>query len=142
MTLLKYCNDHSGNFSSPLAAYTLALMMLSVSIMTESMNLYLLCSMNEIVQCIIKTLAFRIIAWSSETYTMSQFVLEDVVKEPPKVYNRSKDISFTDRNALDKVARILYKAGKVLYKSIYFNFMPYLVILFTYVMGKMYFENL
>ena len=74
LTLLKYCNNYSGEYLSPLAAYTLALMMLSVSIMAESMNLYLVSGIIEIVKCIIKPLALSIIAWSSETPTMSQFL--------------------------------------------------------------------
>ena len=108
--------------------------MLGVSLMTEVMNLYLLCSMKEIVQCVIKTLAFRIIAQSSEMYIMPQFILEEVVKDPPKVTKRSKDISFTDRKVVDKVARGIYKVGKIIYKSLYFYFMPYLPIVFTYIL--------
>jgi hypothetical protein len=116
----------------------LSILMILVMVLAELVNLILLCTLHSIIECIIKTTALRVIAGTSDMYmdTMSGFVLEKVSKPGHAPEITRKGIKFSERSILNKVMRVIYRAVRIFYSSFYFYYMPYLVIVFTYVLGS------
>lgn len=126
LELLKYCNNHPDKFTTVWPPYTLASMLLLVSVATELANLSLVCCIDDITECIIRSVALIVVSECSEFYvnSMERFKLIQVVKDPPKITNRSKDIKFDRRSMQNKIMRVSYKCLRMIYSSVYYYFMP------------------
>lgn len=80
----------------------------------------------------------RLIAEIGDYYAgnIGNFILKEVIKEPPIIRKRTRDIGFKNRDFLDKIMRILYDMLRTLYAGFYFYFMPFTVIVFSYILGE------
>ncbi|TNV72290.1 hypothetical protein FGO68_gene10053 [Halteria grandinella] len=137
LDMQKYLANHTEQFSSRLAPYLIALMQLFGALFTEVINLCLICGQSSIMDVIINFIALGAISQIDDFYanSLSYCPVKEALENPIVVKNRSRDISFRDRNAKSKAIRLLYRFFRILYASAYFYFMPFITLIFTYLVG-------
>lgn len=123
-----------------------ALMQFVSSLLTEFLNILLICSMTDLSDIIVNCVQFQMIAQIDDFYAGSQknsFLLN-------LMRNSSLEICWTaedKKRVEEKIVtlyhkvffvgmKILYKAIRIFYSAVYFYFTPYLVVILSFVITE------
>mmetsp|Transcript_12164 Transcript_12164/g.20502 ORF Transcript_12164/g.20502 Transcript_12164/m.20502 type:complete len:120 (-) Transcript_12164:22-381(-) len=100
-----------------------------IAILTQSINLYLLTFKDTVDYCIVYFVALKVIMEMSKLYFEAQIdeSAAEVIHHHPKIKNRGRDISFSQRTLFHKFARLVYKVLRAFYCSVIFYFVPFFV---------------
>ncbi|TNV81350.1 hypothetical protein FGO68_gene15894 [Halteria grandinella] len=138
MEMLIYFANHYVSFSDGLAPLLITLMKFLSSLFTELVCLWLLCGQETVIDCIINFFALGAIGQIDDlcATTIQNCSLKDIFfdnQKMPIIRNNTK-YTLNDPKAkrCAKATILLHWILKVLYKSIYFYFMPFFIFVFAY----------
>ena len=134
--MMKYVANHPEAFTLPAFAFSVGLMKTIGGITSEIMCVVFLTSLNNVIEVIIRFMAFGSIANVDMFYSE---MLPDVqafrIKLPSgtfKVVNMNRTLDRRDHSCCIRVSRIVYKLIRIIYCSYIFYFMPFTTIWLPY----------
>lgn len=142
LNIMKMANQHPGKFveGGDKIAYILGLIQVSLAIICEVLNLFMLTFQHTISHSIIHFVAFEVIIDLSNMYfeSLMNNRLKHVVHHPPKFNEedtgpQKKPRPFKDKTCFHKVARIIYIILRCMFVSVNYYFAPYIVIYWQFV---------
>lgn len=133
--MIKYLSNHSEDFDDVDAPFLIAMMKLTSSVLTEIINIFLICGQNTIMDCIMNFIALGIICEIDKHYASSlrNFKLAKSLDRPPVIKFHSKSFNYSEKSIFVGLVRAFYKVAKTLYVSFYYYFFPFLSIYITFV---------
>ncbi|TNV81303.1 hypothetical protein FGO68_gene3035 [Halteria grandinella] len=138
MEMLTYFANHQPEFNGSLIPFMISTMKLLSSLFTELVCLWLLCGQEKVIDCIINFFALGGIGQIDDlcATTIQNCSLKSVFSDKEKmpiIRNKTK-YTLNDPNAHRgaKLIIFLHWILKVLYKSVYFYFMPFFIYAFAY----------
>jgi len=102
----------------------------------EVINIFILSKQTTVEFCIIYFVSLKVIMEVSNLYfhSLMDLKFKGIIKQPPKVVNRNRNLVFGDRSAFHQIARVFYKLVRGLYVSCVFYFVPFSVIFVQFFM--------
>lgn len=141
MNIMKLANQHPTIFvkEGDKVSYILGFIQVSLAILAEILNIYMLTFQHTIEHCIMHFVAFEIIVELGNIYfeSLMNNKLSSIVHHPPifneKQVGENKDPRpFRDRSCFHKVGRGIYKIFRCAYVSLNFYMVPFAVIIWQF----------
>ena len=138
--MMKFTLYRTGNWNRRLFMFFVAIMQLLGAICTETVNMILICLLSENKEIIQNLLAFNIIAEIDDYYAKS------LKNSFPHALQQKGRISFSklgkddhdpleiNKSFVSMGLQWVYRFFQMCYDSVYFYFMPYLVLYLTFVL--------
>lgn len=137
LNIMKLANQHPQLFveGGDKISYVLGLIQVSLALICEVLNLFMLTFQSTIAHCIIHFVAFKVIVDLSNMYYNSLMSnrLKSIVHHPP-IFSaemtgpNKKERLWSDRSCFHKVGRLIYKVIRCGFVSINYYMAPYIVI--------------
>lgn len=138
--MLKFTLYRVPKWESRLPMLLIAIMQLLGAVFTEGVNLFLICTLSDLKEIIINLIAFGAISEIDDFYAKSQrnsflrFLVTETRLNFQSIGNRKFDDLAINRLLPSKVCyHVLYKLIKMLYQAVYFYFVPFFVVLLSFV---------
>ena len=128
---MKFSNNHQEEFSSPVCAFLCGLMQFTGGIISQTFCMIFLCSINDPINVIVRTMGLGIIA------DVDGICFRNMPKEnriflkfdPLKVSVHKRDFNEKcKRTLLQKFFRFFFKVLRIYYASFHFYFLPFVVL--------------
>lgn len=132
--MIKYFNNHPDEFCHRVTPVLVGSMQLFVALFTELINILLICGQTTIMDSVMNFIALGVIAEVDNFYagSLKNFPLKECVEDPPAI-KRSNRVNVDEgRTVYLKIIRFFYKCLRTFYASFYYYFMPFLVVLLSY----------
>ena len=134
LNMIRYLIHHSPEFTGTMVPFLVAQMKLFGSLLTEIINICLLCGQKTIMDAIINFIALGAISEIDNYYatSLSQIPLKEALEIPLEFKKRMFYLKLSKSSCKQIVLRIIYKTYRIIYVSFYFYFTPYITTVFSY----------
>ena len=134
LNMIRYLINHSAQFTSTMVPFLVAHMQLFASLLTEIINICLICGQKTIMDSIINFIALGAISEIDNYYAVSlnHLPIKKAAEEPYPFMKRLYYLRLSKMSCQQILLRSIYKFYRVVYVSLYFYFTPYITTVFSY----------
>lgn len=137
--LFNFCNNQAEYFTNESIPAACGLLQVVTSFAAELLNVTMLLGRHTVEKCIIDFVALVIVVDITQLYfsvmssgSQGGLDFKTFVSTPVIKRNMSSEMKFSDRSCCQKIYRVLYKINRAIFVSVFFYFMPFMVIVLPF----------
>jgi hypothetical protein len=136
MNIMKYTNNQAHLFTEngSEVSFMIGLLQFLTAIYCEGINCWLLSFQTEVEVAIIHFIALHVIMEIPKFYfeALGENHIKSIFHHPATIEKRGINIKMADRSLFHKVARVVYRVLRVIYVSVIFYLIPFVVFFIQY----------